>query len=163
LIADGAYIKPFLMAEKKEARIREIHERFLEKFMHQIVESLRNIHGPAGTNESAVGKNDSGPDQSIKEVPTPLQEEHGGPDRINEIRNEVAATQSDETGQPAEILNPDMQCELMEIVRKGSEAFELELRRMPSLDKSVIESAAQKFKDELMDNVRNQLKEKNIP
>ena len=50
----------------------------------------------------------------------------------------------------------------MEIVKQRSEKFERELRGLKSLNKNAIESAAQKFKDELMDNVRKQLTEKKL-
>jgi len=148
------------MAKKNEARIRGVHERLLGEFMQQINESIRNIRGPTDEGESDVRKNDSGSDTAIKEVPAPPQEEHSGPDKINEIRNEVAATQPPETTPSTEILDPNKQSELMEIVRQRSEEFERELHRLPSLDDNAIESAAQKFKGELMENVRKQLTEK---
>ena len=143
------------MAAKNEKIIRELHERLMKKFMKQISESISNIQAPLVENKPDVPKNDSGPGP-IEEVPAPPQEEHSGPDKINEIRNEAAATQS------VEILNPDKQSELMEIVKQTCEEFERKLRRIASIDSNtkIIESAAQKFKDELMDNVRNQLTEK---
>ena len=143
------------MAAKNEKIIRELHERLMKKFMKQISESISNIQAPLVENKPDVPKNDSEPGP-IEEVPPPPQEEHSGPDKINEIRNEAAATQS------VEILNPDKQSELMEIVKQTCEEFERKLRRIASIDSNtkIIESAAQKFKDELMDNVRNQLTEK---
>ena len=142
------------MTDKKEALIRELHERLMKEFTQQISESISNIQEPIVENKPDERKNDSGSAPANKDVPAPLEEEHSGPDKINEIRNEVAATQS------AEILNPDKQSELMEIVKQRSEAFERELRRITFADNNTIESAAQKFKGELMDNVRKQLTEK---
>lgn len=150
-----------MMINKNKELIRELHETLMKEFMEQISESISNIQEPIVENKPEVRKNDSGSAAAIKEVPAPAkeapasqQEEHSGPDKINEIRNEVAATQS------AEILNPDKQSELMEIVKQRSEAFERELRRITFADNNTIESAAQKFKGELMDNVRKQLTEK---
>lgn len=142
------------MAEKNEARIRSVHERLMQEFVQQISESIRDIQQPTDENRSDVRKNGPGSGPQIKEGPGRPQEEHAGPDKVNEIRSEVASTQS------AEILNPDKQSELMEIVRQKSEKFERELRRMSSLDKETIESAAQKFECDLMDNVCKQLTEK---
>ncbi len=142
------------MAEKNEARIRSVHERLMREFVQQISESIRDIQQPADENKSDVRKNGPGSGPEIKEGPERPQEEHAGPDKVNEIRSEVASTQS------TEILNPDKQSELMEIVRQKSEKFEWELRRMSSLDKKTIESASQKFECDLMDNVRKQLTEK---
>jgi hypothetical protein len=142
------------MAEKNEARIRTVHEKLMQEFVRQISESIRDIHHPADDNRSEVRKNGPGFGPEIKEVTARPQEEHAGPDKVNEIRSEVASAQS------AEILNPDKQSELMEIVKQKSEKFERKLRRMPSLDKKTIESARQKFECDLMDNVRKQLTEK---
>lgn len=148
------YRNSFLMADKNEELIRELHERLMKEFMKQISESISNIREPIVENKTDVRENDSEAAPAIKEVPAPPQEEHSGPDKINEIRNEVAATQS------AEPLSPDKQSELMEIVKQRSEEFERELHRIASEDNNTIESEAQKFKDELMDNARKQLTEK---
>jgi small-conductance mechanosensitive channel len=145
------------MAKKNEARIHEVHERLMHECISQISGSICNFHRPDVEKESEARKHDPGPGPATKEIPMPLPEEHSGPDKINEIRHEVAAAQLAETSQSMEILNPDRQKELMEIVKQRSEKFERELRRLKSLDNNAIESAAQKFKDELMDNVRKQL------
>ena len=141
------------MAHKNEALVRELHERLMKEFMKQISESISTIQEPIVENKPDVRKNDSGSVPAINEDLAPPVEEHSGPDKINEIRNEVAESQ------PAELLNPDKQRELMEIVKQRSEEFERELRRIAS-DDITIESAAQKFKDELMDNAHKQLTEK---
>jgi flagellar hook-basal body complex protein FliE len=85
-------------------------------------------------------------------LPARLREEHNGPDKINEIRNKVSRS--------IKILNPDRQSEMMENVRARNEEFERELHRIISEDNDTIKSAAQKLKDELMDNARKQLTEK---
>ena len=126
--------------------------------MRQISEFIRNIQVPADENMSDVRKND--PDSDSQETRALLQEEHCGPDKINEIRNEVTAEQSTETRQTIEIRNPDKQKELMEIVKQRVEKFERELRGLKSLNSKAVESAAQKFKSESMDLVRKQLTEK---
>jgi hypothetical protein len=138
------------MIFKDEQQIRELHERLITDFMKQLDASINNSKEPITENKSEA-RSDIGLTPKTKELPASPQEEYGGPDRINEIRKEVAATR------PAEILNPDRQSELMEIVRGRCEEFERELRRMPSLNSNIVESAAQQFKDELMDNVRKQL------
>jgi hypothetical protein len=149
-----------LMTGEKEAKICGVHERFMGEFKQQIGAALHNIRGPTSEDEFVVRQNNSRSILSVSEVQESLQEEHGGADKINDIRNEVAATQSAEAGQSATILDPDKQRELMEIVRQRSEDFERELHRIPSLDYNNIESATQKFKDQLMDDIRRQLMEK---
>ena len=146
------------MAKKNEIRIDEVYERNMREFMRQISEFIRNIQVPADENMSDVRKND--PDSDSQETRALLQEEHCGPDKINEIRNEVTAEQSTETRQTIEIRNPDKQKELMEIVKQRVEKFERELRGLKSLNSKAVESAAQKFKSESMDLVRKQLTEK---
>jgi hypothetical protein len=140
------------MEDKNEKIIGELHARLMKEFMTLISESISTIHEPIVENKPVVFKYDSGPDSEIKEIAAPLQE-HSGPDKLNEIRSELAATPS------AEILDPDEQSELMEIVKQKSDAFDRELRRMLS-NTTAVESAAEKFKAELMDNVRNLLTEK---
>ena len=138
------------MASKNETLIHESHERLMKEFMKEISDSISNIQEPIAENGPDVSANDFGRPPATDDVPAPWQEEHSGPDKINEIRNEVAATQS--------ILNPDKQSELMEIIKQRSEDFERELRRIaPSVDANTIASAAQQFKDELMDTVQKQL------
>ncbi len=141
------------MAAKDEKLLQELHETLMKEFMEQIGESIDNIQGNPDT-----AKNDSG-SASTNESLAPTQEQHYGPDKINEIRNEVATTPS------AAILNPDKQSELMEIVRQKSEAFDHELHSLvssnTSADSYTIESAAQRFKGELMNNFRKQLTERN--
>ncbi len=146
------------MAKKNEMRIDEVYVRHMGEFMRQISEFIRNIQVPADENRSDVRKND--PDPDSKETRPSLQEEHSGPDKVTEIRREVAAEQSAETRQSIEIRNPDKQKELMEIVKQTSKKFERELRGLKSLNSKAIESATQKFKSDLMDNVRKQLEEK---
>jgi hypothetical protein len=148
------------MAKENEARIHEAYERHMNEFMRQINGAIRDINLPAAENMLDMGKTDPAPGSGSKEVPAPLEAEHAGPDRINEIRNEAAAVQLPETRQSIAIRNPDKQRELMEIVKQRSEKFEHELRDLKSLNKNAIESAAQKFKDDLMENVRKQLTEK---
>lgn len=141
------------MATKK---IGDLHQRLMKEFIKQISDLISNIPGSIPENKTNTPKVDcqSPPAiPTIKEVPPP-PENHNGPDKINEIRNEVAATQS------AQALNPNKQSELLEIVKRSSEEFEHELRRIVSHDDNTIESAAQKFKDELMENVHKQLTEK---
>jgi hypothetical protein len=139
------------MADKNETLIHESHERLMKEFMKEISDSISNIQEPIIENRPDVRENDSGWPPATDGVPAPWQEEHSGPDKINEIRNEVAATQ------PTGILNPDKQSELMEMIKQRSEEFERELRRIVSVDENTIASAAQKFKDELMDNTHKQL------
>src|SRR5687767_2975387 len=112
------------MTGEKDARICGVHERFMGEFKQQIGDALHDIRGPTDKDESIIRQNNAGSDLSAREVQEPPQEEHGGVDKINEIRNEVAATQSIDSGQSATILNPDKQRELMEIVRQRSEDFE---------------------------------------
>jgi len=134
------------MDNRNEKIIFELHERLMKEFLKQIGELISNIQGPTIESKADVIKDDSRVIPPIEEALLP-QEDHSGLDKINEIRKEVAVTQS------AEILTPDKQSELMEIVRQRSEEFERELRRIAFLDNDTIESSAQKFKDELMDNV----------
>jgi hypothetical protein len=141
------------MVNKNEQQIAKLHERLIKDFIKQIATSIRDIKEPIAENKSMTPKNDGGSAPTVEKVSTPRQEEEG-PDKINEIRSEVAATES------AEMLNPDKQIELMEIVKQKSEQFELQVRRMQSMDDNTLETAAQKFKNELMDNVRKQLTEK---
>jgi hypothetical protein len=146
------------MAKKNENTIDEIHERHMRKFMRQIRGAIRNINMPAESLPD-VRNADAGPGSTSGETRASIQEEHSGPDKVNEIRNEVVAPQSEETRQSIAIRNPDKQKALMEIVKKRSEKFEQELRDLKSLNSHAIESAAQKFKSDLMDNVRKQLTE----
>lgn len=140
------------MTGKNETLIHESHERLMKEFMKEISDSISNIQEPIVENRPDVRANDSGWPPATDGVPAPWQEEHGGPDKIIEIRNEAAATL------PTGILNPDKQSELMEIIKQRSEDFERELRRIvSSVDENTIASAAQQFKDELMDNVQKQL------
>ena len=137
------------MAYKDEKRIRELHKKLMKGFMKQIDESISNIQRHmVGIKDHAL-KDDSAA-LSTKGA-SRVEQDHSGPDKINEIRNEAAATQLMQT------LNPDEQRELMEIVKHRSEEFEGELHRMPLLDIDTIKSSTQKFKDELMDNVHNRL------
>ena len=148
------------MAKKNEAMIHEVYERHMRGFKRQINGAIRDINTPTAENMFDVRKTDPGPGPPRNEVPAPLQEEHSGPDKIKEIRNEAAAAKLPETRQSIAIRNPDKQKELMEIVRQRSEKFERELRGLKSLNKNAIESAAQKFKCDLIDNVRKRLTEK---
>ncbi len=150
------------MAKKNEARIHEAYERHMKEFMREISGPISNIYTSAGESKFDARKIDPEPSSPRKEFPAPLQEEHRGPDKINEIRHEAAAAQSPETRQSIEIRDPDKQQELMEIVKHRSEKFERELSGLKSLNKNAIVSAAQKFKGELMDNVRKQLTEKKL-
>lgn len=144
------------MADKNETLIRESHERLMKEFMKEISDSISNIQEPIVENRFDLRENDSGWPPATDGVPSPWQEEHSGPDKINEIRNEVAATQ------PTGILNPDKQNELMEIIKQRSDEFERELRRIVSVDENTLASAAQKFKDELIDNTHKQLIAKKV-
>lgn len=140
------------MADKNETLIRESHERLMKEFMKEISDSISNIQEPIVENRPDVRENEPGWPPATDGVPAPWQEEHSGPDKLNEIRNEVAATQ------PTGILNPDKQSELMEIIKQRSEDFERELRRIVTcVDENTIASAAQRFKDELMDNAQKLL------
>jgi len=154
-MATENYSNSSLIADKNEVLIHEFHERLIKEFTKQISESIGNIQEPIVEKKPDVQK-DSRSAQTIKDVPARQQEEHDGPDKINKIRNEVATTQS------TEMLNPDKQSEIMEIVKARNEEFERELHRITSEDNNTIKSAAQKFKDELMDNARKQLTEKNM-
>lgn len=140
----------------KMKQIRELHESLMKEFTEQISESISNIQESIAENMPDVHKNDSGSAVAIKESLAPLPEEHSGPDKINEIRNEVAADQL------AVPLNPNKQSELMEIVKQSCEEFENKLYRIVSEDHSIIASAVQKFKDELIDNAHKKLTEKNM-
>ena len=148
------------MAKKNELRIDEVYERHMTEFMRQITGSIRDINTPAAENTGDIRKTEPATGSASKEVPAPLEEEHSGPDKINEIRNEAAAGQLPETRQSIATRNPDKQKELMEIVKQRREKFERELRGLESLSKNAVESALQKFKDDLMENVRKQLTEK---
>lgn len=140
------------MADKNETLIHESFERLMKESKKEISDSIGNTQQPIAENGSDVSANDFERPPVTDEVPAPWQEEHSGPDKINEIRNEVAAPLS--TG----ILNPDKQYELMEIIKQRSEDFERELRRIvPSVDANTIASASQQFKDELMENAQKQL------
>lgn len=151
------------MTDQNKQLVRELHEELMKDFMEQISESISNIQEFIAENTSNAHENESGSVAAVKETPpppketpAPPQEEHSGPDKINEIRNEVAATQ------PAVPLNPDKQSELMEIVKQSCEEFERKLHHIVSEDQSTIASAVQKFKDELMDNARKKLTEKDM-
>ena len=148
------------MAKKKEVRIDEVYERHMREFMRQITGSIRDIDTPTTENTGDIPKTDSAAGSASKEAPAPLEEEHSGPDKINDIRNEAAADQLPETRESIAIRNPDKQKELMEIVKQRREKFERELRGLESLSKNAVESTVQKFKDDLMENVRKQLTEK---
>ncbi len=146
------------MAKKNEVRIHEAYERHMEEFMLEIRGAIRNIYTPAAVID--VHKTDPDLGSTRNEFPAPLQEEHSGPDKVNEIRHDAAAAQSPETRKSIEIRNPDKQQELLEIVKHRSEKFERELRGLKSLSKNAMESATQKFKGDLIDNVRKQLTKK---
>ena len=148
------------MAKKNEVRIDEVYERHIRKFVRQISGAISDINMPSAENLVDIRKTDPAAGSANKEVPAPLEGEHSGPDKINEIRNEAAAAQLPETRQSIAIRNPDKQKELMEIVKQRSEKFERELRGLKSLNKNAIEFAVQKFKDDIMENVRKQLTEK---
>lgn len=140
------------MTDRNETLIHESHERLMKEFMKEISESIGNIQEPIAENRPDERLCYSGWPRETDGVPVPWQEEHSGPDKINEIRNEVAATQ------PTVLLNPDKQCELMEIIKQRSEDFECELRRIvPAVDANTLASAAQQFKEELLENVHKQL------
>ena len=116
------------MAKKNEARIDEAYERHMNEFMRQISGAIRDINVPAAENMIDIGKTDPAPGSGSNDVPAPLEAEHSGPDRLNEIRNEAAAVQLPETRQSIAIRSPDKQRELMEIVKQRSEKFEHESR-----------------------------------
>lgn len=139
------------MAAKNEKLIRWCHEKCMKEFMKEISDLISNIPEHIVANRSDVRGSDSGWPHATEGVSAPWPEEHSGPDKVNELRNEVSSTQ------PSGILNPDKQCELMKIIKQKSEEFERELRRKVSVDENTIASAAQKFKDELMDNTHKQL------
>ena len=144
------------MVDKIETLIHESHERHMMEFKKEISDTISNIQLLIAENGPDVSANDFGRPPAAYEVPVPWREEHSGPDKINEIRNEVAAIQS--------ILNPDKQSELMEIIKQRSEDFERELRRIvPSVGANTIASAAQQFRDELMDTIQKQLTAKKYP
>jgi hypothetical protein len=144
------------MANKNKALILGLHERLMKQFIKQISESISNIHEPITGNKSDSRKDDA----LVTTESSALPQEHSGPDKINEIRNEAAATQSEKTTQLAQILNPDKQSELMEIVKQKCEEFERELHHLASEDNNVFEEARQKFKDELMGNTHKELAKK---
>ena len=148
------------MDKKNKVRIDEVYERHMKEFVRQISGAIRDINTPAAEKMVDTRKTDPATPSASEEVPAPLEEEHSGPDKINEIRNEAAAAQLPETPQSIAIRNPDKQKELMEIVKQRGEKFERELRGLESLSKNAVESAVQKFKDDLMENVRKQLTEK---
>jgi hypothetical protein len=134
------------MKEKEETLIRELHERLMKKFMDPIGESISGI-------QMAVANTKGGHDRTNSADPDPQGQDLDSPDMINVIRNKVAAD-------ALVILNPDKQKELLEILKKGYEEFQHELRGIISEDDSRAELAKQKFKDELMANTQNQLAEK---
>ena len=105
---------------KNEKLISKLHERLMNKFMKQISKSINKIQKPIVDIKPNVSKYD------------PSREEHGGPDKINDIRHEVTATQ------PPGALNPDKQNELMEIVKRRYEEFERELHHIASEDKGMV-------------------------
>ncbi|HTF19776.1 MAG TPA: hypothetical protein VK658_17010 [Chryseolinea sp.] len=141
------------MTDKENKRlIRELHEKFMIESMKQIGESIGSIQGFAvhDTPEVQEDVHSSAPD--VRETTAPSKEEHSGPEKIVEIRNQIAAAQS-----PG-VLIPDKQRELMEIVKQQSEAFEKELRKSESANRT--RAASQSFKDELLNNVHLLLTER---
>ena len=119
--------------------------------MKQITKSITKIEGPIGEIRPDIHKDAREPGTKVRGSPEPPREEHGGPDKNNDIRNEVADTQ------PSEVLNPDLQRELMEIVKRRCDEFERELHHITPDDQETVQHATQKFKDELLDNARKKL------
>lgn len=144
------------MLTKNKNLILELHKKRMTESMAQIDELIR-----AGLHEPVVEKAPGTYGDAYKNPPAPETppvappEEPGNPDKINEIRNKVATVEA-----PV-ITDPDVQTELMETIKQGSEAFEKEIRLIVP-DKNRVEAAAQRFKDELMNNVRQHLTKKNL-
>ena len=119
----------------------------MEESMEQIDESIRaGLHEPYG---------DAYKNPPPEAPPVAPPEQPANPDKLNEIRNKIA------TAEAPVITDPDVQTELMEIIKQQSEAFEKEIRLFVP-DKNRVEAAAQRFKDELMNNVRQHLTKKNL-
>jgi len=142
------------MPGKNKDLIRERHDKFMKESMQQIDESIRTgLFEPVA--EKAPGTyGDAYKNPPVIEAPPVAPPEEPGPDKVNEIRNKVAAAEA-----PV-ITDPDVQTELMEIIKHRSEAFEKEIRLLVQ-DKNKVDAAAQRFKDELLNNVRQQLTKKN--
>ena len=143
------------MPGKNKNLTRELHEKFMKESMQQIDESIGTVRFETVAEKvpSTYGDVDRNP--PVNEAPPVAPpEETRNPDRINEIRNSVAA---DET--PV-ITDPDVQTELMEIIKQKCEAFEKEIRLFVP-DKNRVAAALQQFEDELMNHVRQQLIKKN--
>lgn len=144
------------MLTKNKNLILELHKKRMTESMAQIDELIRT-----GLREPVAEKAPSTYGDAYKNALTPEgppvapPEEPGNPDKINEIRNKVATVEA-----PV-ITDPDVQTELMETIKQGSEAFEKEIRLIVP-DKNRVEAAAQRFKDELMNNVRQHLTKKNL-
>ena len=141
--------------EKRKDLGQELQEKHMAESMRLIDESIN--HFPVLIKQAIpeeVAKNSS-PPVTITEQPPSQPTDSGGPDKINEIRNEVAKTQ---TGLA---LDPDKQSELLEIIKQRSDGFEKLLQRAKKQGLKNIEEVAQKFKDELLNYVRGRLQEKN--
>lgn len=135
------------MKKRKDILIRDLHERLITKFTDRIGKSISNIQLPVANNKA------DDPDTTKTPQDEPRQEINS-PDKINEIRNKVAAEQT------LQILNPDKQNELLEILNQGYEEFVHKLREIVPEGSSRAKRATEKFKDELMINTQYQLAEK---
>jgi hypothetical protein len=142
------------MPGKNKNLIREWHEKFMKESMEQIDELIRaGLHEPIAEKAPATYGDAYKKPPEAEAPPVAPPEDPGNPDKINEIRNKVASAEA-----PV-ITDPDVQTELLEIIKQRSEAFEKEIRLFVP-DKNRVEAAAQRFKDELMNNVRQHLTNK---
>ena len=142
------------MPAKNKNLILELHEKFMKESMRQIDELISTGLYELVAEKGPATYGDAYKNPPVSEVPPVAPPEPGNPDKINEIRNKVAATEA------SVITDPDVQTELMEIIKQKSEAFEKEIQLFVP-DKNRAEAAAQRFRDELMNDVRQHLTKKN--
>lgn len=143
------------MPVKNKNKVSELHVKRMKESMQQIGESIRTgLHEPlAEKTPPTYGEAYKDPPATEATPEAPPAEEVNNPDKVNEIRNQVS------TAQASVITDPDVQTELMDIIKQRCEAFEKEINQFVS-DKNRVEAALQRFKDELMSNVREQLTKK---
>ena len=145
------------MAVKDKNKVNELHVKRMKESMQQIDESIRTgLHEPL-EEKTPPTYGEAYKDPPATEVPAEVPREEGAssPDKVNEIRNQVS------TARASVITDPDVQTELMDIIKQRCDAFEKEINQFVS-DKKGVEAALQRFKDELMNNVRQQLTKKDV-
>jgi hypothetical protein len=140
------------MRDKSDDSIDEMHERLLKESMQQIDDSINHLNDPISTGNVEIPEPDSLPRAPQQKATQPPNGRSTTPDKVNEIRNQVAVTQP--------LMSKDKQSKLMNIAEQKSEQFKKELQEKESLDKEAIERAAQKFQNQLLEYIRHELIQK---